>query len=129
MDENPYRSPDTAEAEPKKARLTWKDRVWAAYSGFIAFSCCFFLCMLPFAIASEMNPSGLAPIRRLAERPIIGPFVVFGVLLTPCFVAGVITFYWFLHADERHQKTGAACLIGSGAGIITLYLILAWLFK
>ena len=126
MDENPYRSPDTAEAEPKEARLTWRNRLWAALLGLIAFWCCFLLCMPPFGIVSEMNPSVLAAIRQAGERPIIGPLVAFGVLLVPAFV-GVITFSWFLHADERKQKKGAVCLIALGAGIITLYLVLGWL--
>lgn len=120
MSDNPYRSPNAAEAEPTKAQPKKKERVEIAAFGFAGGTSCFLLCTISLGIAFVM----VAPETHVSSNALLLAFL--GAVLVSC-LAGKIAASWFLRASKRQRKAGNVILSVSIVGMLVLLFLLPWL--
>jgi hypothetical protein len=116
MNDNPYRSPNTAEAEPTKAQSKRKERSETAAFGFAGGASCFLLCTNSLGIVFvNVAPDTVSPnALRLA---------FLGAVLVSC-LAGTIAASWFPRASERQRKAANVILSVSIVGMLVLLFLL-----
>ena len=120
MSDNPYRSPNAAEAEPSKVQPKRKERFETAAFGFAGGASCFLLCTISLGIVFMM----VAPETHVSPNAVLLTFL--GVAFVSC-LAGTIAASWFVRANERQRKAAAVILPLSMVAMLVLLFLLPWL--